>query len=137
MEIQGKRAVAVIIKNNQILLMRRIKNDQQYFVFPGGSVEKNENPEDTVVRELQEEFTLDISITKELFQIINTVNDRTRKEYYYLIDDFTGTPILGGEEKDRMTDENQYSPQWVKLTDLPDLTLFPEESKQKIIKLFL
>jgi ADP-ribose pyrophosphatase YjhB (NUDIX family) len=35
----NKRAAAVIIKDGKILLMRRVKNGREYFVFPGGGIE--------------------------------------------------------------------------------------------------
>ena len=35
-----ERASAVIIKDNKILLMKRVKPNLEYFVFPGGGVEK-------------------------------------------------------------------------------------------------
>lgn len=38
----NKRVSAIIIKNNQILLIHRIKNDIEYFVLPGGAVEVGE-----------------------------------------------------------------------------------------------
>ena len=131
-----KRGVAIIIKNRQILLMHRLKNGQVYYVFPGGSVEEGEVPYDTTIRELNEEFNIHIKIDCELFQYQNTYNGRTRQEYYYLVKEFAGTPKLGGEEKERMTDKNQYAPKRVNLSDLEKLQLFPEQSKIKIFNLF-
>ncbi len=34
------RVAAVIIKDDKILLIRRIKNGQEYYVFPGGGVKE-------------------------------------------------------------------------------------------------
>lgn len=136
MENYSQRAAAVILRNDQILLMHRQRNGRDYYVFPGGSVEPVESPEQTVTRELQEEFTINILPEKELFQIINPHNDRTREEHYFLVNNFTGTPELGGEEKERMDENNQYSPEWISLSELEELPLFPEEAKTKIISLF-
>ena len=55
-----ERASAVIIKDNKILLMKRVKPNLEYFVFPGGGVEKNESLDDTLKREVKEELSLDI-----------------------------------------------------------------------------
>lgn len=131
-----KRSAAVIIKENKILLMHRIRDDWEYFTFPGGSVEVNETPEQTVVRELEEEFTIKVSLDKLLFEIENSYKGKTVQEYFFLAKDFTSTPVLGGEEKDRMNEKNQYAPVWVNLSDLPNTPLLPTKAKEFIIKLY-
>ncbi len=128
-EFMDKRTVAVIIKDGKILLMHRIKNGREYFVFPGGGVEKDESIEDGIVREIKEELSLDIKIDKTLFQIEN--QDRT--EFYFLVKEFTGDPEIGGEEQERMNINNQYYPAWFKLSEITEIpNLYPEEAKQKI-----
>ena len=128
----GKRAAGIIIKDNQILLMRRIKNGQEYFVFPGGGIEQNESTEEAVIRELKEEFDIDVKIDKLAFQIENQGNE----EYYFLIKEFSGIPKLSGEEKKRMNEDNQYYPFWRSLDEVKSLSnLYPEQAKQKIEKL--
>jgi len=127
----SKRAVGVMIKNNKILLMRRVKNGQEYYVFPGGGVEQNESIKTAVIREIEEELSISPKIEKLLFEIEN----QGRKEYYFLIKEFSDQPKLGGEEKQRMNDNNQYYPIWIELNKLSDLdNLYPEEAKSKIIK---
>ena len=66
----NQRVAAVIIKERKILLMHRIKDGREYFVFPGGGVEENESLESALVREIKEEFNIDIKIEKLLFQIL-------------------------------------------------------------------
>jgi len=44
--------------------------------------------------------------------LLFTIDNMNRKEYWFLIKSFTGTPELGGEEKERMIDENQYMSIW-------------------------
>jgi 8-oxo-dGTP diphosphatase len=52
------RAAALIIKEDKILLMHRKKEGREYWVFPGGSVEEGETPEEAVIREIMEELSL-------------------------------------------------------------------------------
>ena len=128
----NKRAVAVIIKDGKILLMRRIKNGREYFVFPGGGVKNDENLEDGVIREIKEEFDLGIKINKLLFQIEN----QGREEFYFLVKEFTGLPKISGEEKERMNINNQYYPIWLELFEIAKIpNLYPEEAKKKLEKL--
>ncbi|MDP2649343.1 MAG: NUDIX domain-containing protein [bacterium] len=127
-----KRVAAVIIKDNKILLMRRFKNGQKYFVFPGGGVEENESIENALIREIKEEFDIDIKIEKLLFQNEN----QGRQEIYFLVKEFTGIPQLSGEEKERMNKDNQYFPAWLDLKEAFKLpNLYPKEAKKEIEKL--
>jgi len=127
-----KRVAAVIIKDNKILLMRRFKNGKKYFVFPGGGVEENESIEDALIREIKEEFDIDISIERLLFQNEN----QGRQEIYFLVKEFIGIPQLSGEEKERMNKDNQYFPVWLDLKEVFELpNLYPKEAKKEIEKL--
>ena len=104
----NKRVVGVIIRNGEILLMRRVRDDREYFVFPGGGIKRDESLENGVIREIKEEFNLDVKINKFLFQIEN----RGRQEFYFLIKEFSGVPEISGNEKKRMNKNNQYYPVW-------------------------
>ncbi|MBU1255568.1 NUDIX domain-containing protein [Patescibacteria group bacterium] len=128
-----KRVAGVIIKNNKILLMRRVRDGREYFVFPGGGVEENETIEEAIIREIKEKLSIDAKIDKLLFEIEN----QGRQEYYYLIKEFSGQPKLGGEEKQRMNENNQYYPTWIELEKLIDLNnLYPKLAKVKVLGLF-
>jgi hypothetical protein len=59
--------------------------------------------------------------------------DAGRTSYFYLVREFTGTPKIGGPEKERMNENNQYYPEWKELNQLEELTnLYPKEAKNKI-----
>ena len=60
------RAAAIILDRNRILLMHRIKEGKEYYVLPGGTIEKGESPEETVIREIKEETNLDAKIERKL-----------------------------------------------------------------------
>ena len=129
-----KRVAAVIIKNNKILLMRRVKNGRKYFVFPGGRVKKGENFEASIKREIKEEFDIDITIETFLFRIEN----KGRVELYFLVKNFTGESKISGEEKQVINDNNQYHLEWKNLSALKKLSnLHPDEARNRIEKLML
>lgn len=131
------RGVGIIVKDNKILLMRRVRNGQRYFTFPGGGIEENETPEEATIREMQEELTLDVKIDKLLFKMFNPglagSNFKDRDDYFFLITEFTGEAKLGGPELKRMNDNDQFYPEWHDLEEAEKLeNLFPEKAKGKL-----
>ena len=127
-----KRAVAIIIKDNKVLLIRRVKEGKEYFVFPGGGVEQGESDKQAVVREIKEELGLNIQVSEPFFEI----ETQEQQEIYFLIKNFIGEPKLGGEEKERMNKNNQYHPGWYKIKRALVLPhLHPERARQKLNQL--
>jgi 8-oxo-dGTP diphosphatase len=55
---------AILIENGQILIAKRKANDKlgNKWEFPGGKVETGETPEQSLKREIQEEFEIGITI---------------------------------------------------------------------------
>ena len=55
---------AILIKNNKVLIVQRKSTDilANKWEFPGGKIELNESPEDCLIRELKEEFSIDVKI---------------------------------------------------------------------------
>ena len=123
------RIVGIIIKDDKILLMRRVRNGQEYYVFPGGSIESNETEEDALKREMEEETGLLVKNNRKLFEIEN----QGRRETYCLIKEFDGTLEIKGPEKERMNEQNQYYLEWVKLSVIRELNnLYPQEAIRKL-----
>jgi ADP-ribose pyrophosphatase YjhB (NUDIX family) len=48
--------------------MHRNKNGKEYYTYPGGGLEENESLEDCVKREVKEEFGIEISPIRELYE---------------------------------------------------------------------
>jgi ADP-ribose pyrophosphatase YjhB (NUDIX family) len=139
----GHRAVGIIIKDRKILLMRRLKNGQEYYVFPGGGVEENESLEETLKREMKEELSIDIENSKLIFKLENQLKNQYGghmtgypNEHYFLIENFSGKPELGGPEKERMDDQNQYFLEWTETMSVIDIekipNLYPREAVRKL-----
>ena len=110
---------AIIIEDNKLLAMfrRKIKNDgsvKEYYVIPGGGLEENETLEENVIRELKEEFSVDIEIVK----FLSTEEYEDTIANYFLCKIVNGTPKLGGEELERMTSENYYEIRYIDLKDI-------------------
>lgn len=55
---------AILIKDDQILIAQRAPDDPLagLWEFPGGKVEEGEHPEQSLVREMREEFCIDVEV---------------------------------------------------------------------------
>lgn len=126
------RAIGILIEGGKILLLRRVKEGRGYFVFPGGGVEEGETAEMAVKREIKEELSLDAKNIDKIFENINQGNP----EVYFLIKDYTGNPKLGGPEKARMNEQNQYYLEWIELSKMKEMeNLYPREAIIKLLNL--
>ena len=128
------RVSAIIIQDRKILLIHRFRDGEEYYVFPGGAVEKEETPEQAVIREIKEETSLDAEIDKKLWEHENEYDKRTH--VCYLITDFSGDLKLGGPEAEINSEENRYILEWHKISEIKDLPLYPENTKNKVIEEF-
>ncbi|MGM5488821.1 MAG: GrpB family protein [Nanobdellota archaeon] len=117
---QGQTARALILNNENILLIHRFKNGREYFALPGGHIEPGETPEQATIREIKEEANLDIAIDRKLWTL-NPFDDS--EHHFYLVTDFTGIPQLGGPEKERNSEHNAYALEWHSLNEIEGLNI--------------
>ena len=128
------RAVAIIINGGKVLLIYRISHGKKYHVFPGGGVESGETVEQAVLREVQEETSLEIKIEKMLY---HHIYDDNTEHFFYLCRYVSGEPKLGdGNEARDMKESNNnfYNPVWYEIKSLPHLLLYPLEIRDWFIE---
>ncbi len=114
------RARAVILRDDNILLIFRRKAGKEYWTLPGGGVEEDETPEQAVLREVMEETTVTVSIVR----LLASETEDGETKLYYLCAYESGAPQLGeGPEMAKSAPDNLYAPQWVPLSRLDDLDL--------------
>ena len=81
-----KACRGIILKDDNIILIHRIKQNKEYYVFPGGGVEKEESNEQCILREIKEELGINVKIVKYLYRL-ETIKDI---EYYFLCEYLNG-----------------------------------------------
>jgi 8-oxo-dGTP diphosphatase len=130
----GIRAVAILIKDNEVLLIHRTRNGKEFWAFPGGGKEEDESIEEAVVREVEEEASIKCKIVKLLYTHI--YSDLEHKQFYYLCDYISGNPKLGNyNEAETMKKENQtYEPVWIKVESLSKKLVYPLEIREWLIE---
>ena len=81
-----KAARGIILKDDNIILIHRIKENKEYYVYPGGGVEEGETNEQCVSREIKQELGIEIKILKYLYRL----EEEKSIEYYFLCEYLSG-----------------------------------------------
>ena len=132
--MKRNRSAGIIIKDNKVLVMHRVNNGDEYWLFPGGGQENGETPEQTAIREIDEETTIKVKIVKPVYHIIW---DTDEENFFYLCEYISGEPKLrfDSEEFDKMKNEDQiYEPMWIDIEKLSALKLYQLEIRDLFLK---
>jgi 8-oxo-dGTP pyrophosphatase MutT (NUDIX family) len=116
------RAVAVVLRHDRVLVIKRHRDGRDYAVLPGGGVEPGESSSDAALRELREETTL----TAEIDELLWTGDHNGRRASYFLMKDVSGEPVLAGSEAEAHCPTNSFEPAWATRDDLATWGLQPE-----------
>lgn len=125
-------ARAVIIENDQVIAMFRKKKQEdgtrkEYYVIPGGGVEENETLEEACVRELKEEYNVDINV----LGYLGKEENETTISHIFHAEISNGIPALGGEEKDKNNEDNYYEIKRININELDKINIYAVEFIKK------
>ncbi|MET0786599.1 MAG: NUDIX domain-containing protein [Paenisporosarcina sp.] len=73
------RSGAIIELDGKFALIKRVRNNHEYYVFPGGGMEAGETPEVAAIREIKEELGIDIEIE----MLLTTISFNNGLQYYF------------------------------------------------------
>lgn len=130
------RAAAIVINNQSVLLVYHKRPSGAYYVFPGGTVEQDENVADAALRELYEETSIKANVVNLLYHIKIIDDSKSKDEYFYQCKYISGTPRvnIGSIEWKRMESGTDfYQPTWVQVDDLKNLLVYPIEIRDWLI----
>jgi len=89
-----KVVAGLIFQNNKLLICQRpkFKDHPLKWEFPGGKIKKNETSEDALIREINEELSINIFNYDELISYSFNYSDLGKAVFinFYLIKNFTG-----------------------------------------------
>lgn len=108
----------------------------EYYTFPGGGQEGEETLEEGTIREIKEEFGIDVEIVEKLYEMENL--DKETKEYFFLCKYIGGEfgtgagPEFTGDPK--YAHRGQYLPEIISRKDVENITLLPFEIRDKFVE---
>lgn len=108
-----------------------------YYTFPGGGMEEGETFEEGVIREIKEEFGIEVEVLELLYEK-HDEKARSKDEYFYLCRYISGKFGTGdGPEYNNdpaYAHRGKYIPEIVKKEDIKKIKLLPEDIKDKFVK---
>ncbi len=129
------KAAGIIIQDRKLLVEKDI--DKNYFISPGGKIESGETPEQALVRELQEEFT--ILVKPEDLEKFDTFSapaagqeHRTVYMYVFFVHNFTGQ-ISHGHKVEQLLWLNSSIPVNIKVGSIFEHQVMPRLKELNLI----
>ena len=102
--------------------VKREKENNIYYLTPGGSQEENETEKETLTRELQEEIAFHIKNAKWIFSF-STIG---YSHSFYKVDGYQDGEAKGVEYTDEWKNKNgKFNPVWIDINEVKNMTTFP------------
>ncbi|MCA9926757.1 MAG: NUDIX domain-containing protein [Anaerolineales bacterium] len=117
-----QRVSLYFVQDDRLLLIYRWKNGRSFHVLPGGGVEPGETLLEAALREAKEETNFEIELGPLLWQ---REPDAINEEFAYLVKDYTGDLKLGGPEAANQSPTNIYRLEWVPLSNIEQMDVWP------------
>lgn len=134
------RVAGIIFMNGGIALMHRVgvlkrKDIQEYYTFPGGGLEEGETLEEGTIREIKEEFGIEVKVEEKLYELESKRFEQ--KEYFFLCKYIKGEFGTGNgpefSNNPKYIDSGKYLPEIIKIEDIKNIPLLPPEIKEKLL----
>ncbi|MGE1125894.1 NUDIX hydrolase [Bacillus wiedmannii] len=116
------RGGAIIVQEGKIALIKRIREGETYYVFPGGGIEEGETAEEATKREIYEELGVHIKVEHLIAKV-----EYKGTEYYFNAHIIDGVFGSGKAEEFKLKDRGSYIPLWLPMYELEKVIIKPYE----------
>jgi len=111
------RAQCIIHRGSQILMVKHHMNDDGWWCLPGGGVEPQETPAETVLRELEEECFVRGQIVKQTGLLTDGFGIET---ITYLVEIGSQEPHMGSDPEFTQDDQILADVRWLTLAEISE-----------------
>ncbi|MGR3774435.1 NUDIX hydrolase [Bacillus paramycoides] len=125
--MRRNRGAAIIIQEGKIALIKRVRESEMYFVFPGGGIEEGETPEEATKREVYEELGIHIQVKNLIAKV-----EYKGTEYYYDAYVTGGVFGSGNGEEFELKDRGSYIPVWMPIKELLNINIKPYDVAKSV-----
>ncbi len=137
------RVAGIVPMGDGFAFMHRVgvkkrKDYQDYYTFPGGGLEEGETPEEGTIREIEEEFGIKVKVVKKLYEMYS--ERFNQKEIFYLCEYIEGEfgtgqgPEFSNDPK--YVDSGKFIPEIIKKENIEKILLLPTEIRDKFVEDF-
>ena len=125
------RVRGLLIDTGKVILIKRVKDNETYYVIPGGGIEKGESDSQALQRECKEELGLAIEIIKPMLKR----NFKGQREIFYLCSIISGKLGTGNgpEFKPDSGYEGAHIIESVAFEDISKINLKPAQIKNELL----
>ena len=139
--MERTRVAGIIPMEDGFAFMHRVgvvkrKDFQDYYTFPGGGLEEGETPEEGVIREIKEEFGINVKVIRKLYD--TNIERLKQREMFFLceyIDGVLGTgagPEFSNDPK--YIDSGKFIPEVIKREEVENILLLPPEIRDRLVE---
>ncbi|PLX25363.1 DNA mismatch repair protein MutT [Candidatus Parcubacteria bacterium] len=131
----SERVRAIIVKENKLLSIKRIKKGETFWCCPGGMVENGETHETALKRECKEELGVDIELSDLFFKMASEkLETKGQMEYFYLAKIISGELGSGnGPEFQKDSGyQGSYQLEWLDIVDISNIDFRPSQLGQAL-----
>lgn len=126
---------AIIIKDDSILVTKRNKFGDEYYILIGGGIDMGETEEQALLRELHEESGVQVANPRKVF--VENAGDMYGFQHIFLCDYVSGEPALHPDSTEAkintMDIGNGYETLWLPLSQLPTVAFRSDRLRKAVL----
>ena len=120
------RVCGILEKGNQVLLVKHIKNDVEYYLLPGGGVDHGEDFKTSLKREFLEECNLNIEVENMVFISEGIAPNGGR----HIVNIYFKVSYISGDLQVGLDESNLIGVEYIEKSNLKDVILYPNTKKE-------
>ncbi len=120
------RVCGILEKDDELLLVKHIKNKDEYYLLPGGGVDHGEDFKTALKREFMEECNLDVKVEDMIFISEGIAPNGGR----HIVNIYFKVSYRSGDLQVGLDGSNLIGVEYIKKADVDNIILYPNTKKE-------